>query len=273
MYKILGTEDYAQVPRWNNEVEPFSFSDSDWAGDKDNRRSINGFIIFLCGVPIVWQSKQQKTIALSSSEAEFVAISEAVKEILFLLQLLKTMNIPVETPVTLRVDNMGAIFMSENASSGVRTRHVDMRYHFVREQVADKIVEIFFVNTDKNTADGLTKNRKSEMFEKHRKDFVWDKEECGNTALAYQIMEDEQDTVLKEKHWTSVGRVLEVSLDSSTDVRAFTSTDVNTQINRVIYPKIKDLPMDLGKYCKCSEIQNPCQKIGYGLGYGFSSRF
>ena len=55
-----------------------SFSDSDWAGDKDNRRSINGFIIFLCGVPIVWRSKQQKTVALSSSEAEFVAISEEV---------------------------------------------------------------------------------------------------------------------------------------------------------------------------------------------------
>jgi len=62
-----------------------SFSDSDWAGDKDNRRSINGFIIFLCRVPIVWRSKQQKTVVLSSSKAEFVAICEAVKEILFVL--------------------------------------------------------------------------------------------------------------------------------------------------------------------------------------------
>ncbi len=167
-----------------------SFSDSDWAGDKDNRRSINGFIIFLCGVPIVWRSKQQKTVALSSSEAEFVAISEAVKEILFVLQLLRTMNIPVEMPVKVRVDNMGAIFMSENASSGIRTRHVDTRYHFVREQVADKIVEIIFVRTDDNKADGFTKNVKGEVFERHSKDFVWDKEECGNTSLAYQTMEE-----------------------------------------------------------------------------------
>ena len=96
--------------------------------------------MFLCGVPIVWRSKQQKTVALSSSEAEFVAISEAVKEILFVLQLLRTMGIPVEIPVKVRVDNMGAIFMSENASSGIRTRHMDTRYHFVREQVSDKIV-------------------------------------------------------------------------------------------------------------------------------------
>jgi len=206
-----------------------------------------------------------------------VAISEAVKEILFVLQLLKTMNIPVETPVTVRVDNMGAIFMLENASSGVRTRHVDTRYHFVREQVADKIVEIVFVKTDENKADGFTKNIKSEVFEKHRKDFVWDKEECGNTALSYQIKEDEQETVLNEKHWTSVGRVLEVSLDSSTDAHAFTSTDVNTQINRVIYPEFKefkDLTMDLGKYCKYNEIQNPSVKrLDMDAGYGFSSLF
>jgi len=213
-----------------------SFSDSDWAGDKDNRRSINGFIIFLCGVPIVWRSKQQKTVALSSSEAEFVAISEAVKEILFVLQLLKTMNIPVETPVTVRVDNMGAIFMSENASSGVRTRHVDTRYHFVREQVADKIVEIVFVKTDENKADGFTKNIKSEVFEKHRKDFVWDKEECGNTALSDQIIKNEQETVLKEKHWTSVGRVLEVSLDSSTDAHPFTDKGERLRLARIEDP-------------------------------------
>jgi len=206
-----------------------SFSDSDWAGDKDNRRSINGFIIFLCGVPIVWRSKQQKTVALSSSEAEFVAISEAVKEILFVLQLLRTMNIPVEMPIKVRVDNMGAIFMSENASSGIRTRHVDTRYHFVREQVAEKIVEIIFVRTEDNKADGFTKNVKGEVFEKHSKDFVWDKEECGNASLAYQTMEElneVREPVSRIKHWTSVGRVLEVSVESSsTDARAYIHTD------------------------------------------------
>jgi len=97
------------------------------------------------------------------------------------------------------------------------------------------------------------------VFEKHRKDFVWYKEEFVNTALSYQIIEDKQETVLNKKHWTSMGRVLEVSLESSTDVRAFTSADVNTQITSVIYPEFKefkDLTMDLGKYCKCSDIQN-----------------
>jgi len=214
-----------------------SFSDSDWAGDKDNRRSINGFIMFLCGVPIVWRSKQQKTVALSSSEAEFVAISEAVKEILFVLQLLRTMGIPVEIPVKVRVDNMGAIFMSENASSGIRTRHVDTRYHFVREQVADKIVEIIFVRTDDNKADGFTKNVKGEVFERHSRDFVWRREYCRNASLAYQIEEEEdRDSVLRVKHWASVGRVLEVSLDSSTDARPFTDERARLRLARIEDP-------------------------------------
>jgi len=105
----------------------------------------------------------------------------------------------------------------------------------------NKIVEIIFVRTDDNKADRFRKNVKSEVFERHSKYFVWDKDECANAALTHQIKGDEPETVLEEKHWTSVGRVLEVSLDSSTDARAFTSTDVNTQVNRVIYPEFKDM--------------------------------
>jgi hypothetical protein len=160
-----------------------TYSDSDWAGDKDNRRSISGFIMFLCGVPIVWRSKQQKSVALSSSEAEFVAISEAVKEVLFVIQLLESMGIEVELPVVVRVDNMGAIFMSENASSNTRTRHIDTRYHFVRELIEDKVVEIVFVKTKDNTADGFTKNVTGETYQEHSRDFVWDKLEVSHMAI------------------------------------------------------------------------------------------
>jgi len=145
---------------------------------------------------------------------------------------------------------------------------VDVHYHFVQEFVVDGYIKIIFVKTDKNKADGFTKNVKSEVFEKHSKDFVWDKEECGNTALAYQIMEDEQETVLKEKHWTSVGRVLEVSLDSSIDAHAFTSTDVNTQINRVIYPKFKDeqiFPWILGSTASAMRSRTHVKRLDINL--------
>jgi hypothetical protein len=155
------------------------YSDSDWAGDKDNRRSVSGFVMFLCSVPIVWRSKQQKSVALSSSEAEFVAASEAVKEIIFVLQVLESMGIKVKTPVTVRVDNMGAIFMTENSSSGTRTRHIDTRWHFVRDLVDGKIVEIVFVKSAENFADGFTKNISTELHASHVGEYVWDRSEVG----------------------------------------------------------------------------------------------
>jgi hypothetical protein len=152
------------------------FSDSDWAGDRDNRRSVSGFIMFLCGVPIIWRSKQQATVALSSSEAEFVAMGEAVKEILFVIQVLESMQIEVESPVTVRVDNMGAIFMAENSSSSSRTRHIDIKWHFVNDLVSDKKIEIVFVKTKDNIADGFTKNVNGEIFRTHTQEFVWDRD-------------------------------------------------------------------------------------------------
>jgi hypothetical protein len=77
-----------------------------------------------------WRSKGQKGVMLSSSEAEYVAMSEAVKEIRFVYYLLESLGISVKLPIIVRIDNIGAIFMAENASSGVCTRHFDTRYHF-----------------------------------------------------------------------------------------------------------------------------------------------
>jgi hypothetical protein len=107
--------------------------DSDWSGDKDDRKSIGGFMLFLNGVLIGWRSKNQKVVSLSSSEAEFYALAEAVKEIPFVIQVLAFLGVPVETPVTVHVDNIGAIFMSENPSSSSRTRHMSMRHFYMMD--------------------------------------------------------------------------------------------------------------------------------------------
>jgi hypothetical protein len=84
------------------------------------------------GVPICWRSKGQKGVTLSSIEAEYVGMSEAVKEIRFVYYLLKSLGILVNLPIVVRLDNIGAIFMAENASSGVYTRHIDTRNHFIK---------------------------------------------------------------------------------------------------------------------------------------------
>ena len=99
------------------------------------------------GVPICWKSKGQKNVTLSSSEAEFVAISEALKEIKFVYQLLESMGIEVSYPITVYVDNIGAIFTSENVTTSNRTKHVDVRHHFIREHVEDGIIKIEFIRS------------------------------------------------------------------------------------------------------------------------------
>jgi len=134
------------------------YSDSDYASDKETRVSVTGYILFLMGVPIVWKSKAQRSVTLSSSEAEYVALSEAAKEVKFVYQLLTSIGIKVKLPITIRVDNVGAIFMAENNSTNGRTKHIDIRYRFVNEYVDDKFVEIVFVGTKENVADLFTKN-------------------------------------------------------------------------------------------------------------------
>jgi hypothetical protein len=96
---------------------------------------MTGFIAYLMGVPASWRSKAQIGVTLSCNEAEYVAISEAVKEIKFMYFLLQDIGFDVELPTVVKTDNIGALFMSQNASTGVRTRHVDTEYHFIRENV------------------------------------------------------------------------------------------------------------------------------------------
>jgi hypothetical protein len=119
------------------------------------------------GIPICWRSKGQRGITLSSSEAKYVATSEAVKDIRFVHYFLVSLGISVKLPIILRTDNIGAIFMAENPSSGVRTRHIHTRYYFVREHVEDGFIKIISVRKNENDAGIFTKNLKKETYEKH----------------------------------------------------------------------------------------------------------
>jgi hypothetical protein len=172
----LDTKDYGLLikpkepdgPNW----ELVMFTDSDHAGDKETRISVTGFILYLCGVAISWKSKGQKSVTLSSSESEFVACSEGAKDIKFVVQVLMSMGIPVKLPVIVRVDNVGAIFMAENVTTSARTRHVDVRYHFVREFVEDGFIKIIFVRSEENTADIFTKNVTGALYDIHTKSII-----------------------------------------------------------------------------------------------------
>jgi len=143
------------------------YSDSDFAGDKEKRISIAGFVLYVLGVAVSWRSKGERSVTLSSTEAEYVAISEAVKEIKFVYQLLMSMKINVELPIVVRVDNIGAIYLSENATTSGRTKHVDTRYHYVHEYIEGKFIKIIFVRSEDNDSDIFTKNTSGELHAKH----------------------------------------------------------------------------------------------------------
>jgi hypothetical protein len=136
--------------------------------------SVTGFSIYLLSVPICWHSKSQKEVTLSSTEAKYVANSKAVKELKFIYYLLSDLHIKVNLPIVVKTDNIAAIFMSENASTGFRTRHVDTRYHFVREFIEDGFIKIEFVRSVENDTDLFTKNVNQELYAKHTKKFLED---------------------------------------------------------------------------------------------------
>jgi len=112
---------------------------------------------------------------LLSCKAEFVALSEATKEIKFIIQVMLSIRIEMELLVIVQVDNVGAIFMTENVSMSLRTKQVDD--HFVREFIEDNFIKIVFVQTKDNKADVFTKNVVGDFYDKHTSDMVWKPED------------------------------------------------------------------------------------------------
>ena len=135
-----------------------AYTDSDYATDPETCRSISGYVVYIHGVPISFKTAQQKSVTLSSAEAEWTALSEAVKEIKFLIQLCENVQIKVQLPVVVRVDNNAAIFMSKNVTTTSRTKHVDVRTKFVRELQQSGVISIKFVRSEDNISDILAKN-------------------------------------------------------------------------------------------------------------------
>ena len=116
-----------------------------------------------------------KSVVLSTTEAEYMALSEVVKELKFIIQLLQTMNIEIELPITVHVDNVGAIWLSNNKTTSDRTKHIDIRTSFVKEYQEDGKIIIKFVKSEENEADIFTMNTTNTIFLTHQENLVWDK--------------------------------------------------------------------------------------------------
>ena len=166
---IRGTQDYGLLFTTDDDGNKLvGFSDSDWAGDVDTRRSTSGYTFHVGNSLVSWSSKKQATVAKSSTEAEYVALSFATQEAVWLRRLLESINCSETTPTTIFEDNQGAIDLSRNPKHHNRTKHIDISFHFTRERVASKEVNVEYCPTSEMTADIMTKALPRVTFEKLR---------------------------------------------------------------------------------------------------------
>lgn len=133
------------------------FCDADWAGDATDRRSTSGYVFMLGDGAISWNSKKQPTIALSTTEAEYMAISQSTREALWLRQLLSDVGLEQERSTPLMCDNQGAIALVKNPTHHSRSKHIDIQHHFIREKVESNVIEMRYIPTERMVADVLTK--------------------------------------------------------------------------------------------------------------------
>ena len=138
-------------------LKPTGYVDSDYARDIDTRRSVTGYIFLLAGAPISWQSRQQPSVALSSMESEYMAACAAAQEAVWLIQLLKEFTCTFFHPVILFEDNKACLEFVKNNNNAKRSKHIDVRYHFISDLERDKVITLTSVRSQDNIADIMTK--------------------------------------------------------------------------------------------------------------------
>lgn len=147
------------------------FVDADWANCVEDRLSYTGYVIKMSGGPVAWMSKKQRDVSLSSTEAEYVAITYVVQEVLFIKQLLDELEM-AETygdhVIKIYCDNNSAISLTKNIGYSPRTKHIAVRYHFIRNLVKDKVIQLEHIGTSDNVADVLTKPLRRILHEKFK---------------------------------------------------------------------------------------------------------
>jgi len=144
-----------------NDLELKAFADADYASNPDTRKSISGFELTLCGGPVTWASRSQKSVAQSTTEAEYVALADCIKDVIWGRQLLTDLGLAQNIPTEVSSDNQAAIKLVQNPVYHKRTKHIGVRHHFIRDEQEKQHIAVKFVPTDMQPADMLTKSLSS----------------------------------------------------------------------------------------------------------------
>lgn len=168
MRYVQGTKDYGIQYKRGEERELVGFFDSDYAGDEDDRKSTSGYLFLYGEGAVSWASKKQPIVTLSTTEAEYVSAANGACQAVWLRNVLKSIGSDQKEKTVLFCDNSSTIKLSKNAVLHGRSKHIQVRYHFIRELVSDEVIELEYCSTQDQVADIMTKPVKREVFEKLR---------------------------------------------------------------------------------------------------------
>jgi len=147
-----------------------AFSDADWATSTMDRKSNSGYLIMLAGSPVFWRSVKQTSVALSTMKAEYIALAECTREVVWMKELLGSIGFDdlVQGPTLIWCDSQAAIAHAGSYVNKSRTKHIAIRHHFIREKVTDGTIQLKYVTTHENPADLLTKPLGKSLHETQR---------------------------------------------------------------------------------------------------------
>lgn len=152
---LKGTSNHCLTYKKSNN-NLMGFADSDWANNDEKRKSFSGNVFIFSNGAVSWECHKQRTVALSSTEAEYLSLSDASKEAIYLKNLLEELT-GISGPITLNCDNQSTLALAENPVHHRRTKHIDVRHHYIREQVENKQIILNYVPDEQMVADVLTK--------------------------------------------------------------------------------------------------------------------
>jgi hypothetical protein len=141
------------------------FSDVDWAGSINDRRSTGGFATYYGDNIVSWSARKQATVSRSSTEAEYKSMANATAGVIWLQSLLAELGVKLKESPCLWCDNLGATYLSANPVFHARAKHIEIDFHFVRERVARRQLQVRFISTKDQIADGFTKALPTSKFE------------------------------------------------------------------------------------------------------------
>ena len=149
----------------NQSLQLTAYSDADWANCVDERKSTSGGAFFLDDSLVSWLSKKQGSISLSTIEAEYIAATTCCTQVLWMIQTLADLEVKYIAPISIHCDNTSAISVSKNPILHSKTKHIPIKYHFLRDQVTNQVVQVQYIPTTEQIEDIFTKPLAKTPFE------------------------------------------------------------------------------------------------------------